>query len=421
MKNLLTQIDEIFAELNFTDKFGSPIASDEFITLSEQLPFQIPKQLEEFYKWHNGITEFIPDRNFLAFKDAIDNYKYLVRSLKDFENNHYFCEFKETYLPISYIQESWYLIDCGQNSGMSIHYLCLEESYEEGNVCREYDSFEQMLRIFIDSYLSGAFYVDEDDDFRWDWLLFKKIEDRHFSAQQKEIRNNRWNKICADMEVFMNDPSGFSIGKKRNLIFRLYTSDDTGAIEYLSMFLKYSDDTRLTEYLSKFLMFHNADIQVLAKAIFGLGYLKAREYLPNLLSYLQHPDKDIRNATIDAIGNLITPYDKLLLKPLLQLISDKSVRFSVIDALGKLKSQNSVPKLIEQLGSDNGAFRCKTIKALGKIGGAVALEALSEYRDKVLPENLYKEYFDDEEKTLNDSIKLIIKKSHCYALTKKQS
>jgi hypothetical protein len=178
MKNLLNQIDQIFAELNFTDKLQASITPDEFTTLSEQLPFQIPKQLEEFYKWHNGITEFIPDRDFLAFKDAVDNYNYLVHFLKNSENNHYLCKFKETYLPIFYVQQCWYLIDCSQNSEMSIHYLCV--SYEEENVYRQYDSFEQMLRIFIDSYLSGAFYVD--DDFRLDWILFKKIEDRYFST-----------------------------------------------------------------------------------------------------------------------------------------------------------------------------------------------------------------------------------------------
>jgi hypothetical protein len=221
------------------------------------------------------------------------------------------------------------------------------------------------------------------------------------------------------MEVFMDDPFGASIGKKRDLIFRLYTSDDTRAIEYLSVFLKHSDDTKLTEYLSTLLMLPDASLQILANAIFGLGYLKAREYLPKLLIYLQHPHKDIRNATIEAIRNLITPYDKLLLKPLLALISDESVRFSVVDVLGKLKSQDSVPTLIEQLGSDNGAFRCKTIEALGKIGGAVALEALLEYKDNVLPDNLYKEYFSDEEKTLDDSIRLIIKKSRCHVLTEK--
>jgi hypothetical protein len=214
VKNLLSQIDQIFVELNFTDKLAAPIPTDEFTALSEQLPFQMPKQLEEFYKWHNGIYEFTPSYDFLSLKDAIDNYNYLVWFLKGFEDNHYLCEFKETYLPIFRIEESWYLIDCGQNSGLSIHYLCVEE-----NVCREYDGFEQMLRIFIDSYLSGAFYVDEDNDFRLDGMLFKKIEDRYFSLQQKEIRNKKWNKICSDMQVFMDNPFKFGINQKRDLIF----------------------------------------------------------------------------------------------------------------------------------------------------------------------------------------------------------
>jgi hypothetical protein len=365
MKNLLAQIDQIFVELNFTDKFEPPITSNELTILSEQLPFQIPKQLEDFYKWHNGIYEFIPGYNFLSLKETIENYSNFLAFAKDLEDENFF---KETYLPIVQHQDSYYILDCDQNSDMGVYYLWVEGG---GDSYRMYDSFEQMLQIIIDSYLSATFYIDEDDFFQWDAILFKKIENKYLSKELKERREDQWKEITDEAQKLLGTSSNVNDDnnlKKRSLVRRLYESYDPRAIEFLANFL------------------NDRHPEVLSSAAYGLGELRAREYLPELIDLLKHSDESVRNLAACAIREVIVPSDRLVLKPLLSLLSDKSslIIIHAIEALSKLKNSSTILPLIEMLSSNNRSIRSHTATALARIGGADALEALLKQKDNVI-------------------------------------
>jgi hypothetical protein len=382
IQNLLNQLDQIFETLGVNSKLAAPITDEALQDLTQKLPFKIPSDLEQLYKWHNGMDEFIPAYDLLSLSDAIAEYEALVASAREFQDEDFF---KHIYFPILQFQDSWFLVDCDPGTKTNVYYLFLED----GTVKKEYESFEQMLQIVVDAYLSRAFYI-EDDLVVENPVLLQKIENKYLSQEQRDEREAHWNKLCIQLhelksrELAQMPPSeeeahlgelyaGLGLAApntlfKKSLIRQLYETCDERAIEYMVEFL---DDT---------------DPEIVANAAFGLGDLKARERLPELLKLLKHPAEVVRNLSAHAIGNIISPNDKLLLQPLLDLLTDEAtlVRIAAVVALGQLRSQKAVLSLINLLQDRNSGIRSEAIHALGKIGDSRALEALRNQQSKVL-------------------------------------
>lgn len=103
-------------------------------------------------------------------------------------------------------------------------------------------------------------------------------------------------------------------------------------------------------------------------------------YLPR---YINHKDRNIRKVTTEL---LITYKDKSLVNIILPLVDDQdtNVKYSAIEAIGKLGSQEHIPFLYDKL-QVLPEYTCILLNAIGEIGGeqaeTIILDKLKESED----------------------------------------
>ena len=106
------------------------------------------------------------------------------------------------------------------------------------------------------------------------------------------------------------------------------------------------------------------------EAALALGKIKDASTLKYLIQHLTDQNDEVRQALINAI----VQFGKQAFEPLQSELShalDKTVRTSIINALGKLKDNNSIPILIEHLKSSYHIVRSETVLALSQFGPVV--------------------------------------------------
>lgn len=357
MQDLLNQLDNIFEVLRFTQQISPPITDIELTNNLENLPLELPTFLTNLYKWHNGIEEFIPAFRLLSLQDAISIYEALIEYLREIEAEFGNCEFyKNTYFPILQHQNLYFVIDCHLSANGNIYVVDAEDDAQPS---KEYENLEQMFQVIVDAYLSGAYYVE--DEFLYDNpVLFEKVKNKYLSETEYIQKEEDWQNISSQASQFIKSQSP----ERKYFVGRLYESYDERAIPYLLKFL------------------NDSDLEVISSAAFGLGELRSRESLPELISFLKHPIENLRITSTSTIEKIISPQDKLLLQPLLDILNDKSisVRISAINALGNLRSLIAYSALLNLLRNRKSGIRISAATALGKIGNSVSLEALKERR-----------------------------------------
>ena len=387
MQEVLSQLNNIFEVLE--KDAAPPITDEEFQRLLSRLPLEIPNIVESLYKWHNGIEELIPAYNFLSLSDAITQYEELIAFGEEFQDESFF---NRNHLPILQFQDSYFFVDCTPNSGNNIYYLL---SFEGGNTLKRYDSLSQMLQIIADAYLSRAYY-SEDELVLKNPVLLQKIEKKYYSQEAWNSKESEWNRLCVEMGELRNiDVSQAASAEEVRLqelsaVFGLAAPADLRKESLISR-LTQTHDERAIDFLVEFLSDDNPEI--IAKAAYGLGALRAREKLPELIKLTKHPTEVVRNLATHAIADITTPNDILLLRPLLELLADEAalVRIAAAEALGQLRNSMAVQPLIDLLQDRNTrqdrreGVRYHVIQALGKIGDVRAVEVLHQYKSSVLP------------------------------------
>jgi HEAT repeats/SMI1 / KNR4 family (SUKH-1) len=382
MQEVLNQLNSIFEVLE--KDAAPPITDEEFQRLSGRLSLRIPTTVESLYKWHDGIEEIIPAYDFLSLSDAINQYEELIAFGEEFQDESFF---NRNYLPILQFQDSYFFVDCTPNSENTIYYL---SSFESENTLKRYDSLSQMLQIISEAYLSRAYYI-EDELVLENLVLLQKIEKKYYSQEAWNNKECEWNKLCAEMEELRSinvsqAPSEEEVQlQELSAVFSLAAPADLRKESLISR-LTQTHDERAIDFLVEFLS--DANPEIIAKAAYGLGALRAREKLPELIKLTKHPAEVVRNLATHAITEIATSNDILLLRPLLELLTDEAalVRISAAEALGQLRNPIAVQPLINLLQDRRAGVRYHVIQVLGKIGDARAIEVLQQYKSSVLPD-----------------------------------
>ena len=114
--------------------------------------------------------------------------------------------------------------------------------------------------------------------------------------------------------------------------------------------------------------------RISVEAFINLG-AAAEEFLPQLLEHLQDPDKEVRMAMVNLLGQIGQPQ---VLGHLMEAVRDEDawVRIRAIEALGYGRYEHAIPLLAEVLENDNPMVVSKAIEALGMIGGNLAFTVL---------------------------------------------
>ncbi|MCR4667735.1 MAG: HEAT repeat domain-containing protein [Desulfovibrio sp.] len=110
------------------------------------------------------------------------------------------------------------------------------------------------------------------------------------------------------------------------------------------------------------------------EAFFNLGP-DAERFLPRILPCLHDPDKDVRMAAVDLLGQIGTPQ---MMNHLMEALNDENdwVRIRAIEALGIARHEEAIPQLSQIIETGNPLLISKVIEALGMIGGNVAFTVL---------------------------------------------
>jgi hypothetical protein len=380
VQEVLDQLSQIFENLEKED-IAPAILDEDFQELVLRLPFALPSNLEELYRWRNGIKDMIPAYDFLSLSDAIFQYEELIAFDEDEQDEAFFSK---TCLPIFQFEGSYFFIDCTQDIDDAIY--CF--SYE-GEAIKNYESLYQMLQIIADAYLSRAYYI-EDDLTLENPVLLQKITHKYSSKEDRNVRELEWNKLCTEIDTLKNSELFQESSPEENKQQELSALLGLAAPRDLhkeSLIRRLCDtyDERAITFLVEFLSDDNPAI--IAKAAFGLGELRAREQLPELVNLTKHPAEAVRNLATCAIKEIVSPDDQLLLEPLLQLLSDDAalVRIAAAQALGQLRNPIAVEPLIALLGDKSSGVRIHVIATLGKIGDVRAIDILQQGRRRVLP------------------------------------
>ncbi|OUL20057.1 HEAT repeat domain-containing protein [Nostoc sp. 106C] len=385
MQELLEQLDNIFEVLEKED-VSPPISDEKFRQLAGRLPFKIPSIIENLYRWHDGIERFIPSYDLLPLSYAVAEYENLIALGEEFQDELFF---DKNFLPILYADKSYFLVDCNPNYEESIYYIFLEL----GDLQEKYENIEQMLQIIIDAYLSRAYYIEEGSLVK-NPVLLRKIESKYLSPEQLNEREAEWNKLCDELHELKNRERSQEQSKQDVQSEKLYVdlfgrSPKDLQKSILIRQLYHTYDERAICYLTEFLSDNNPDI--IAEAAYGLGELRAREKLPELLKLLNHPAQVVRNLAACAIREIASPEDELLIQPLLALLADEAhiVQISAAKALGQLRNPKTVATLINflinSLSDKKSKVKYHVISVLRQIGDDEVVERLKQQKSKVPP------------------------------------
>ena len=126
----------------------------------------------------------------------------------------------------------------------------------------------------------------------------------------------------------------------------------------------------------------DGDEKARVNAVLGLGWMQAREAVPALLEALGGKDLMLRRRAAQALGQI---GDMRAVKPLVGVLGDKDcdVAVNACLSLGWLKAKDAVPELLkivttlDRKNADQRALMLAGIRALGHIGDASALPALT--------------------------------------------
>ena len=110
------------------------------------------------------------------------------------------------------------------------------------------------------------------------------------------------------------------------------------------------------------------------EAFLNLGS-EAERFLPRLVPALTDPDKDVRMAIVDLLGQIGTPSVMGYLRGALHDENDW-VRVRAIEALGQARVEEAIPELSQLLEEGSPMVASKVVEALGMIGGNVAFTVL---------------------------------------------
>lgn len=155
----------------------------------------------------------------------------------------------------------------------------------------------------------------------------------------------------------------------------LQSGSKSEKVDYLQE-LGYSGNTANARVVARFL--DDSEPEVVSFAAFFVGYLKAREFIPELRRLLGHSDDQVVNMAASGLREMIDQRDVDLVGDLEKLLSHRYLlaRIGGIEGLGKIRSARSTALLVDRLERDEPAAKLYAAISLGEIRDAAALPAL---------------------------------------------
>lgn len=150
-------------------------------------------------------------------------------------------------------------------------------------------------------------------------------------------------------------------------------------IEELGYSEEVSNASKIAAYLN------DKDPEVVMSACFYIGFLKARDYINDLVLLLDHENPNIVNMAGSGLSEMVDERDSHILPNLYKVLDHDFLlaRISSIEAIGSIKSPGSLPVLIGFFKRAGSGEKARIISGLGNIGDKKSLPLLEQYLDEV--------------------------------------
>ena len=236
-------LDKYFKNSSIKREINPP--TDVNNTIEHILPCPIPQDLKRLYKWHNGISNLMLDRDFYSIEKLIKNYK-------------------------KFNQESNYIIFLGNKKGdEGLAYNCKKKGIYEYNsikklaASKEFYSIPHLFYVIANLYKHKAFY-ENNNSLNIDIKKFLNI----YKKSLTKIDKDRYN----DFLKFLKTKGEFY--KSLN--------DQNLTINYLDKIGNLYDE-KLVDIVNKFIDTNSSKIKTKAiETLTKIGGKKANKILKNL-------------------------------------------------------------------------------------------------------------------------------------------
>ena len=351
LSNSLTTIDKYLQNSKIIRTVGKPTK----ILDNKILPFSLTQELEELYKWHNGIEKFIPFRDFYSKEMLIDNYK----------NS----------------QSNYIILFGNKDKSEGLAYNIKDKAIYEYDAIskkaanKEFYNIYHLLSVISNAYKVGAFYDDKE---------FINIDIKKFLNVYRNNLNNKDKTKYKKLLAYLKDKAiQYKIyGNKRVKMALLQEIDKLY-------------DKKLLKSLYTFI--YSKDSQIKAKAIEIVGKIGDKNSINILMANLKDKNSRVKDFTLMALANIVDENDKNLLKDIYPLLDSNStfVRLSAYKVIEKIASKDSLALLREKFNKEDSKVKIGIIRALAEIGTKEDIKLLGNYLKKLPPINKnigYSEY-----------------------------
>ncbi|MBD2454183.1 HEAT repeat domain-containing protein [Nostoc sp. FACHB-87] len=335
----------------YAAQLQSGLTEQEIEEPLKNLPFQLPKEVYELYRWRNGsrFDVFFPTGSglvFLPLETAIEQYNlnaYVHSTTAEYAGSD--DDWNPYYFPIFFEGiEMFFVIghDKQQENSPVIYYFGEDGSHDI--FC---SSLTTMMQVIAECYDIGAYYLVEKQGRK---LL---AEDTVKSAQV--LRKYNPELLDITLRELQQAQRELSYRKLSSIIYRLMWYKDLRTVEPLIQLLRVS--TSNSKSLNEIFI-----IQSFAASI--LGELNDIRAVEPLIEALSNEYWITRCNAAESLGKL---GENLAVKPLINTLQDSHKLVQNAAAVSLLFNLNAVDLLIEILSSDKAYVRLKVAEILGTI------------------------------------------------------
>ncbi len=221
-------------------------------------------------------------------------------------------------------------------------------------------------------------------------FLIKELADENEEYRKTVIQSIKL--IPFDFDVLRNALKDSNSNIKKSIIELLGQIRDNLSVMHLLQLINYENkeiklavlkalalivDENVIVPLKNLIIKDSENIEVRAKALETLGFMKKKELADFFLELMKNKDSEIRRYAIWALGQIEEPR---ALKLALDGLKDQNafVRHNSASTLGSLKNSEAIPALIKALQDENNEVRERAISALLRIGNSNVLSHLKE-------------------------------------------
>ena len=346
IKESMKDLDEYLKQSKIKRFIGKPLTNKIDQSF---LPCKMPSDLEEIYRWHNGIELIVPNRDFFRYSDLKKSYLAFKDKLK--ENNS----------DLIFVFASKY-----EHRGLA--YSCSKSGiYEyalnaEGSSHKEFYNFNHFLKITAEAYKQKAFY-DDYDTIKIDLKKFFKIYRTYLSRGDIHRYKSLIKYLYQKSNQYRSAPKKLKI----ELLQEIANSYDSSLIKSAKLYL------------------NDSNPEVVAKAIYALGNIGNKATLPTLIKFLKSKNQQFRDFALLAIAKIVDSKDEGLLEYIYPMLNDKSilVRLSAYKVIEKIASKNSLIVLREHFKEEKHAIKLEIVRIFAKTGGDREFALLKDYLKEV--------------------------------------